>query len=201
VDLDRAAHIPRYTDPRWNGYLANMPPSIFRAHEEKLPDKLLGSDYLPLAHVHVDPFTKLRPEVTYRVRACTRYAVEENHRVRLFAELARGMSAGYNESGAVLMGELMYQSHWAYTDTGLGCEKTDLLIDLSREQGPERGIFGAKVTGGGAGGTVAILGSADAEGAFEKIVSNYKSKTGIDPYLFRGSSPGADRFGIVILEP
>ena len=27
--------------------------------------------------VHVDPFTKMRPEVTYRVRACTRYAVEE----------------------------------------------------------------------------------------------------------------------------
>ena len=34
--------------------------------------------------------TKCRPEVTYAVRACTRYAVEENERVRLFAELARG---------------------------------------------------------------------------------------------------------------
>jgi galactokinase len=201
VTLDESARIPRYIDPRWNGYLANMPPSMYRAFDERLPLKLTGTEYLALGKVHVDPFTKARPDVTYRVRACTRYAVEENYRVELFAELARGMSADYTSRGATLMGELMYQSHQAYTETGLGCDMTDLLVKLAREQSPERGIFGAKITGGGGGGTVAILGRSDAEDSLAAIVAGYEAKLGITPYVFRGSSMGADRFGIVVVEP
>ena len=33
------------------------------------------------------------------------------------------------------MGDLMYQSHYSYTECGLGNEATDLLVDLVREQG------------------------------------------------------------------
>ncbi len=105
------------------------------------------------------------------MRACTRYAVEENHRVQTFVELARGMRDGLSTDGAELMGELMYQSHWAYTETGLGCEQTDLLVELARRWGPRRGILGAKITGGGGGGTVAVLGRTDAEDAFGEIVA------------------------------
>lgn len=202
VSLDESAKIHRWTDPRWHGYLANMSPSMFRTLEERLPLELTGAEYLVLGKVHVDPFTQARPEVTYRVRACTRYAVEENHRVQLFAELARGMAGGVSvASGAALMGELMHQSHYAYTETGLGCDMTDLLVDLARAQGPDRGIFGAKITGGGGGGTVAILGRADAEEALAAIVASYEAETGIEPYVFRGSSMGADRFGIIVVEP
>jgi len=201
VTLDNSAKIPRWTDPRWNGYLANMPPSVYRTYEPSLPIELSGSEYLELGKVHVDPFTKARPEVTYRIQACTRYAVEENQRVQLFAELARGMSDQFTASGALLMGELMYQSHHAYTETGLGCDMTDLLVHLAREQGPAKGIYGAKITGGGGGGTVAILGRADAEEALNAIVDRYWAETGIDAYVFRGSSLGADRFGIVVVEP
>ena len=201
VRLDEAATIPRFTDPRWNGYLANMSPSVYRNYEDDLPIEMSGSDYLRVGKVHVDPFTHVLPEVTYRIAACTRYAVEENHRVQLFAELARGMSGGYTPSGAALMGELMYGSHEAYTETGLGCDKTDLLVRLARDEGPQRGIVGAKITGGGGGGTVAVLGRANAEEALERIVERYLSATGIFAYVFRGSSMGADRFGVVVLEP
>ena len=121
---------------------------------------MTGAEYLRDGQVHVDPFTRMRPEVTYRVRACTRYAVEENFRVNLFAELARG-GVGFEQ-----MGDLMYQSHHAYTECGLGCEATDLLVELVREAGVASGLFGAKVTGGGAGGTVAVLGRKDARPAF-----------------------------------
>ena len=202
VEFDKSAKIPRWSDPRWNGYLANMSPSVYRGYEQRLPVEILGKEYLadPLQQ-HVDPFTKVRPEITYRVQACTRYAVEENHRVQLFAALAGGMNDGYTTGGANLMGELMYQSHHAYTETGLGCAQTDLLVDLARQEGPDRGIFGAKITGGGGGGTVAILGRADAEDALARIVQHYEDQTGIDPYIFRGSSPGADRFGIAVVEP
>jgi L-arabinokinase len=199
VEPEAGVKIPRFTDPRWRGYLANMPPSVYRHYEDRLPCELSGSEYLRLGKIHVDPFTKARPEVTYRVQACTRYAVEENLRVKLFAALAAGMNEA-TLSGATLMGELMYQSHHAYTETGLGCAQTDLLVELARAEGPERGIFGAKITGGGGGGTVAILGRADAEDALERIVAAYQKQTGIDPYIFRGSSLGADRFGVETVE-
>ena len=201
VTFDEGAKIPRWTDPRFSGYLANLPPSLYRTFEQELPDELSGEEYLRLGGVHVDPFTTVRPEVSYRVQACTRYAVEENHRVELFVELARGMADGYTHCGAELLGELMHQSHAAYSETGLGSEMTDLLVELARAEGPTAGIFGAKITGGGGGGTVAVLGRADAEAAFQRIVDNYRLATGIDAYVFRGSSMGADRFGVVVVEP
>ena len=52
----------------------------------------------------------------------------------------------------------MFQSHWSYTECGLGCEATDQLIELVRRRAGQDLLFGAKITGGGAGGTVAVLG-------------------------------------------
>jgi L-arabinokinase len=96
------------------------------------------------------------------------------------------------------MGDLMYQSHYSYTECGLGNEATDLLVELVREQGAAEGLYGAKVTGGGAGGTVAILGQRDAKPAFEKVVRAYAQARHIEPYVIDGSSMGADRFGVVV---
>jgi len=193
---DDRGQIPRWSDPRWNGYLANVSPSIFRSRfEALLPETMSGAEYLRRCQVHVDPFTAARPEVNYRVRACTRYAVEENFRVQLFAELARG------GTGFAQMGDLMYQSHFAYTECGLGCEATDQLVEWVRQEGAGAGLFGAKITGGGAGGTVAVLGRADARPAFDRVVQRYAKARGMTPYVFDGSSPGADRFGVEILTP
>jgi galactokinase len=182
VTFDDAAAIPRFTDPRWNGYLSNLTPSVFRSSfEKRLPEFLYGAEF---KGPHVDPFTPVRPEVSYPVRAAARYAVEESHRVRLFIELARG---GRDFEA---MGELMYQSHYAYTECGLGCEATDYLVELVRSEG----FYGAKMTGGGAGGTVAILCPKDAD--LSGVVKRYAEHSGITPYVFEGSSPGADRHGV-----
>jgi len=195
VRHDESAQIPRWTDARWNGYLANLSPSLFRSrYEARLPETMTGAEYLRDGQVHVDPFTKMRPEVTYRVRANTRYAVEENFRVHLFAELASG-GVGFEQ-----MGDIMYQSHHAYTECGLGCDATDLLVQLVREEGGANGLFGAKVTGGGAGGTVAVLGRTEARPAFDRVVRRYAEVRRITPYVFEGSSMGADRFGVKILQ-
>jgi L-arabinokinase len=195
VQTDEASQIPRWRDRRWNGYLANVQPSLFRSnYEQRLPETLTGAAYLQLGQTHVDPFTQVRPEVTYRVRACTRYAVEENLRVRLFVELARA-GAGFEQ-----MGELMYQSHYAYTECGLGCEATDLIVSLVCEEGAASGLYGAKITGGGAGGTVAVLGRKDAAGSLRRVVERYSQMHGAAPYVFEGSSMGADGFGILTLE-
>ena len=94
------------------------------------------------------------------------------------------------------MGELMYGSHASYSACGLGSDGTDLLVELVREAGPAAGLFGAKITGGGSGGTVAILGRADAGPAVAEIARRYHEQTGREPYVFAGSSPGACQFGV-----
>ncbi|OHB80249.1 MAG: hypothetical protein A2W31_03160 [Planctomycetes bacterium RBG_16_64_10] len=202
VTRDTSRQIPRYTDPRWNGYLANLARSVFHErYERRLPEQMTGADFLRQAGPHVDPYTAVHDDVTYAIRANTRYAVEENQRVQLFAQLARSPTSAHSERTLALMGDLMYQSHYAYSECGLGAQRTDQLIALAREEGPGRGILGAKITGGGAGGTVAILGQTGAEDALERIINRYADATGQPPYVFAGSSPGADRFGIVVLRP
>src|SRR2546427_5605016 len=57
---------------------------------------------------------------------------------------------------------------------GLGSERTDLLVRLAREAGPRAGLCGAEITGGGSGGTVAILASSDAGGAVARVAELYR---------------------------
>jgi galactokinase len=197
VQKDESGPIPRYVDPRWKGFLSNVVPSIFRSkYEQRLPELISGAEILSQGREHPDPFTVVRPGVNYRVRACTRYAVEENQRIELFIELARGSTQQPSIAAFRQMGELMFQSHWSYTECGLGCAATDQLIDLVRQYRGDDLLFGAKITGGGAGGTVAVLGSAAAAGAFEKVVSEYARLQSFSPYVFEGSSIGADRYGV-----
>jgi galactokinase len=199
VRPDTGSRIPRFTDPRWRGYVSEISPSRFRSRcEMRLPEAITGADFLRDGQFHADPFTPLRPDACYRVRNCTRYAVEENQRIQLFVELARGAAA--SEDARRLMGDLMYQSHYSYTECGLGNEATDLVVDLVREEGAEHGLYGAKVTGGGAGGTVAVLARKDSEEAFRRVVRRYAEIRQKDPYVFDGSSMGADRFGVVVQE-
>lgn len=196
VGLDRTGAVPRWTDARWNGYVSDIPVSLFRSrYERRLPETMSGEEYLRIAGTHVDPFSSARPEVTYRLRACTRYSIEENQRIRLFVELAHSAS----EESWRLMGELMYQSHWSYTECGLGCEATDALVELVRAEGAEAGLYGAKVSGGGAGGTVVVLGRKSARDAFCRVVARYAAARGFEPYVFEGSSQGADRFGVRVI--
>jgi L-arabinokinase len=174
---------------------------VFRSkYEQRLPETLSGAEILSAGRIHPDPFTVVRPEVNYRVRACTRYAIEENQRIELFIELARGTTQQPSLAAFRQMGELMFQSHWSYTECGLGCEATDQLVELVRQHRGKDLLFGAKVTGGGAGGTVAVLGSAEGASAFQKVVAGYARLRSFRPYVFEGSSIGADRYGIHVLQ-
>ena len=88
----------------------------------------------------------------------------------------------------------MYQSHASYSACGVGSDGTDRLVELTREVGPKKGLYGAKITGGGSGGTVVIMGTKDAESSIKTIVEKYASETGYQPYVFSGSSMGAEDF-------
>ena len=201
VSLDKSGVLERYTDPRWQGYLARLSPSLFRTlYEDRLPNTMSGAEFMRNHPRHFDPYTPVRAEINYPIRKATRYAVEENQRVSLFFEILNSTTTPVSDRTLGLLGELMYGAHSGYSDCGLGSAETDLLVSLVRKE-VGNDLFGAKITGGGAGGTVAILGrsNATAQNAFQQVVAAYKSQTGIDPYIFDGSSQGADAFGIKII--
>ena len=197
--LDESGALPRWVEPRWNGYLANLSPSEFRsAYEYRLPEAISGEAFSKRYPVHLDPFTPVRPEVSYPVRDATCYAVEENWRVQSFFSLIS--KPRIDAATGYLLGELMRQAHVGYSECGLGSEATDRIVEMVRQE-KGAGLLGAKITGGGAGGTVAVLGwaSPEAEAAFERVRDRYASESGKEPYVFTGSSAGCDKFGILRL--
>jgi L-arabinokinase len=62
-------------------------------------------------------------------------------------------------------------------------------------------LYGATITGGGSGGTVAVLGSRQARSSLEKIAEQYARETLYQPYVFEVSSPGSAAFGHLKLTP
>ncbi len=173
-----------------NGYLANLSPSeLEQKYLDRLPETIRGIDFLERFGETSDSATRVDPGGTYPVRRAAAHPVYEHFRVRSFLELLETGRA----SGAPLLGELMFQSHASYSACGLGSRATDRLVELARGLGPSRGIYGAKITGGGSGGTVAILGRRDAEESIREIADRYASDTGRPAYVFSGSSPGALR--------
>ena len=184
----------RVEDPRWSGYLTNLTPEEYdREFAHGLPESMRGEEFLKVYGGTTDKVTRVDPGRTYAVRQPTAHPIREHARVRRFAEL---LAAHPGDTALVEMGELMYASHGSYSACGLGSDGTDLLVNLVRQAGPAAGLFGAKITGGGSGGTVAILGTADAGPAVEKIARLYHEQTGRRPYMFEGSSPGACEFGV-----
>jgi len=180
-------------DPRWGGYLANITPSEFEQYyAAQLPERIEGAEFLSRYKGTTDAVTRVTPERSYAVRVPTAHPISEHHRVRLFAELLRGE---INEERMKLAGELMYQSHASYSACGLGSEATDRIVELARAAGPEQGIYGAKITGGGSGGTVAILSRRESGPVVARVAERYASETGYQPYIFSGSSPGSAVFG------
>src|SRR5207245_1779217 len=92
---------------------------------------------------------------------------------------------------AIELGRLMYESHESYGACGLGSDGTDRLVELVAAEGPERGLFGAKITGGGSGGTVAIFGARGAEALVREVAARYGAETGRQATVFTDSGPGA----------
>ncbi|HKG47498.1 MAG TPA: hypothetical protein VKB02_12265 [Pyrinomonadaceae bacterium] len=173
-----------------NKYLANISPAAFeREYIDQLPERMSGAEFLRLYKETRDTVTTIDRQKEYAVRMPTAHPIYENARVQRFVDLL-------NEGEATEeLGELMYESHRSYTALGLNSSGTDLLVDLVRREGPGAGLLGAKITGGGSGGTVAVLGYQGSRAAVERVVASYWKETGHHPYIFNGSSPGSLAFG------
>ncbi len=90
----------------------------------------------------------------------------------------------------------MVQSKQSYSGCGLGSSYTDKIVELVQAESGQ-GLFGAKITGFGVDGTVALLSenSPRAQVAYKHVVECC-TLTKTDPYTFENSLAGYDTFGI-----
>ena len=168
-----------------NEYLTGLDPS--QVDPGQLPEQLVGKEFLRLPERVDDPVSVVEPDVVYPVRAATLYPIEEQVRVRKFAEL---LAVPITAGRARRLGKLMYESHAGYSRCGLGTPRTDALVYRVRRAGWEQGLVGARISGGGGGGTVVVLGREDAE----PLVRAMADKLGAG--LMGGSSAGAASFDV-----
>jgi len=188
-----------------SGYLANLDAddykTFFRAH---VPESLSGREFIDRHGSTIDTVTTIEPDFSYPLRHAADHHVLEARRVKRFVEFlgqAREQTGPRRKLAIDSAGHLMYASHQSYTmDAMLGADECDLLVHLVRRR-ESAGLYGAKITGGGSGGTVAVLCDATdrADAAIAQVLAEYKRQTGHQAEAFTGSSPGAWHVGTALV--
>ncbi len=179
-------------DP-YDGYLARLPLRDWELlYQRLLPAEMDGAEFLARYGGTVDTATAVDPRRCYRVAAAVAHHVLENARApQLLAALA-AYAADRDPAALVRAGELLLASHDSYRDNvGLGAPEADLLVEVAMERGPSAGVYGAKITGGGCGGSVAILGDERLPDALPRIAAEYEQRSGERSTVLFGSSDGA----------
>ncbi len=103
-------------------------------------------------------------------------------------EIARTIGAveALKQNDFPLLGRLMYESHASLRDDfEVSCVELDHLVATASEIGAAGGVIGARMTGGGFGGsTVTLCETAKAESIAAALVKSYKATFGFPPEIF-----------------
>ncbi len=178
-------------------YLANVGVDEWEVRvRDEVPERLRGDEFLREYGQSSDTVTTVDPARTYAIRQATAHPIYEHARVREFRAILE--TRPLNDDVLRALGELMYASHESYSACGLGSTGTDHLVQMVREAGPARGLYGAKITGGGSGGTVAVLARRGSRADIDAIARAYSAETGRLASVIAGSSDGAAASGVTI---
>jgi L-arabinokinase len=158
------------------------PSEVDEPGEAVLPPALLGRDFLARHGGLDDPLSRIDPGQLYPVWAAVRFPVQENFRAAQAVRMLRGVQPDNRRQTLKAVGELMYLSHAGYSAMGLGCPETDIMVQAVCERGPDHGFYGARVSGGGSGGTVVVLLEAAALPDLEGLAANIPV-AGVKPAL------------------
>jgi L-arabinokinase len=197
-DMGRAAGKSLNDDPM-RGYLANLDPADYKRYFRPfLPEWMEGKAFLGEHGAANDVATGIEPSQKYPVQSATDHHVLDARRVRnfvTFIEETGALPDGSLKRRTALnkAGHLMYASHISYTrDALMGADECDLLVELVRNR-ERAGFYGARISAGGCGGTVAVLCDIGqgVDAAIGQIMREYQQRTGREPRAFLGAGPGA----------
>jgi galactokinase len=92
-------------------------------------------------------------------------------------------AAALEESNLAAFGQLMCSSHRSLRDDyEVSCRELDLMVELAQQV---RGVYGARMTGGGFGGCTVNLIEADTVDEFkETVAQGYEKSTGLTPEIY-----------------
>jgi galactokinase len=109
-----------------------------------------------------------------------RHVVTENERVK---SAVRALETGDIRA----LGPLMHDSHRSLRDDyEVSCKELDLMTEIATTQ---RGVVGARMTGGGFGGcTINLVESADVEAFLRNVSAQYLAQTGLKPEIYISSA-------------
>jgi L-arabinokinase len=143
----------------FNGYLSNIGlPLLWTDFQKILPEKMLGRTFIETFGDTIDPVTTVDPDVEYAVKACTQFPIWTNYCVQTFQKLLEGWNIVEDKPLILrMLGRFMTSLNKGYSSMGLGSDRTDALVKALMDVGQKGGIYGARITGGGSGGTVCAV--------------------------------------------
>jgi galactokinase len=113
----------------------------------ELPELITGSEFLERWGGTSDPMTMVHAEVVYPVRAATLFGLEEHSRSGVaLAALIQGDPSP--------LGALLCSSHAGYDAMGLGHPAATAIVEAALAT---PGVYGARSSGGGCGGTIVVV--------------------------------------------
>jgi L-arabinokinase len=178
-----------------DNYLCNLTVQEFRQkYRSYLPARMKGQHFLNRYGGTVDSATEVNPEKTYHVRSRVEHPIYEHARVGKFFRCIKDAAADTDHVKTHLAnaGRLMYASHWSYRyRVGLGSPQVEQIVNSIRKIGIPGGFYGARITSGGGGGTVAVLCHGNISSGLIQILAAYKLAWGLEAEVFYGTALGA----------
>jgi galactokinase len=112
-----------------------------------------------------------------------------NRRARhVVGEISRTIAAAaaLSRNDFETLGPLMAASHDSLRDDfEVSCKELDIMVEIARKIGRQGGVIGARMTGGGFGGsTVTLCESRKASEIAATLAAEYEKATGITPQIF-----------------
>lgn len=139
---------------------------------EELPKEMTGKEFTARYGGLEDQLSRVVPERSYPVQAATIFPIHEHERnIMMVAALVRLQQTPditvrhpMNVDALEQCGMAMSIAHMGYGLLGLGHPATDKIVAQVRALGIAHGLHGARITGGGSGGSVAVLGDERSDG-------------------------------------
>jgi galactokinase len=185
VDTKKIKNFSRNELPQ-QGYLANLNTPYYKFNfERSLPISMKGHDFIEQYGDIIDDITMINPLENYPILAATKHAIYENQRNLRFKNNFKNIENKLTKMTFYkAMGSIMTNSHQSYSNCGLGSEKTDELVKMANLKVLED-VHGARITGGGSGGTVCILCVGEkGKQAVRDIWNEYQERNQMEVKLF-----------------